>query len=250
MAGARNTVRVAAVADIHCTKTSAATMRPLFLQMAASADILLLGGDLTDYGLPEEAQALAKELNTAVKIPVIAVLGNHDYESGRQKEVQQILCDAGIRVLDGDACEVQGIGFAGIKGFMGGFGQRMLMPWGEQTIKDLVQEALEEAAKLESALARLRTPQRIALLHYAPIQATAEGEPPEILVFMGCSRLEDPLNRYPLSAVFHGHAHHGKPEGRTRSNVPVYNVGMSLLQREFPDRPPFHLQEFPVTANT
>src|SRR5207302_322213 len=118
-----------------------------------------------------------KELTATVKIPVVAVLGNHDYESGKQDEVRHIFLDAGVRLLDGDACEVQGIGIAGIKGFVGGFGRRMLSPWGEEPIKRLVHEAIEEALKLESALARLRTSQRIALLHYAPIQATCEGEP-------------------------------------------------------------------------
>jgi Icc-related predicted phosphoesterase len=151
-------------------------------------------------------------------------------------------------MLDGDACEVQGIGIAGIKGFVGGFGRRMLSPWGEEPIKRLVHEAIEEALKLESALARLRTSQRIALLHYAPIQATVEGEPLEIFPFLGCSRLEEPLNRYPVHAVFHGHAHHGRPEGRTAGNVPVYNVAMSLLGRAFPDRPPFRVEEFSVAS--
>ena len=244
MPGAKDRVRVAAVADLHCTKTSVAALQPLFARVADSADVLLLAGDLTDYGLPEEAHALAKELTATVKIPVVAVLGNHDYESGKQDEVRHIFLDAGVRLLDGDACEVQGVGIAGIKGFVGGFGRRMLSPWGEEAIKRLVHEAIEEALKLESALARLRTSQRIALLHYAPIQATVEGEPPEIFPFLGCSRLEEPLNRYPVQAVFHGHAHHGQPEGRTAGNVPVYNVAMSLLGRTFPDRPAFRLTEF------
>lgn len=236
-------VRLAAVGDIHCTKTSQGALQPLFSQISESADVLLLCGDLTDYGLPEEAHVLAKELTTAVKIPVVAVLGNHDFESGNQNEVRQILCDAGINVLDGEACEFYGVGFAGVKGFAGGFGRWALGAWGEESIKRFVHEAIEEALKLETALARLDTPQRIAVLHYSPIKATVEGEPAEIFPFLGTSRLEEPLNRYPVTAVFHGHAHGGSPEGRTSSDIPVYNVAMPLLRRYFPDHPPFRLLE-------
>src|SRR6516165_9193575 len=229
------TVRVAAVADIHCTRTSQGALQELFRLVSESADVFLLCGDLTDYGLPEEAHTLTKELAAAMKIPVVAVLGNHDYESAKQVELQRILSDAGVHVLDGDACEVRGIGFAGVKGFAGGFGRGTLEPWGEPSIKHFVHEAVDEALKLEAALARLRTSRRVALLHYAPIQTTVEGEPPEIFPFLGCSRLAEPLDRYPVNVVFHGHAHHGRPEGRTKSGVPVYNVGLALLRRSFPD---------------
>jgi len=171
------------------------------------------------------------------------VLGNHDFEAGQPDVVRQILCDAGITILDGDAVEIKGVGFAGVKGFCGGFGQRSLEPWGEQAIKMFVREALDEALKLESALARLRTPNRIALLHYSPIEATVTGEPREIFPFLGSSRLEEPLNRYKVDAVLHGHAHHGSPEGRTSAQVPVYNVSMPLLKRHFAERPPFRVLE-------
>jgi Icc-related predicted phosphoesterase len=242
---AKGTVRVAAVADIHCTKTSQEALRPLFSQIAQRADILLLGGDLVDYGLPEEAVILAKELES-LKLPVVGVLGNHEFESGKQDEVCRILSDAGAVMLDGEAYEIGGIGFAGVKGFAGGFGERALQPWGEQTIKGFVHEAIGEALKLESALAKLRTERRIALLHYAPIESTVKGEPIEIYPFLGSSRLEEPLNRYPVTFVFHGHAHHGSPEGRTKSNVPVYNVAMKLLQHVFPEHPPFRVVEIPA----
>src|SRR5262249_40894953 len=139
-------------------------------------------------------------------------------------------------------------GFAGAKGFGGGFGTHTLEPWGEPTIKHFVHEAVEEALQLESALARLRTPQRVVLLHYAPIRATVEGEPPEIFAFLGSSRLEEPINRYPVTAVFHGHAHRGSPEGKTRGGVPVYNVSLSLLQRLFPERPPARFLDVQVTG--
>jgi len=246
---AKEKVRLAAVGDIHCTRTSQGTLQPLFEQIAETADVLLLCGDLTDYGLPEEAHILTQELSTA-SIPMLAVFGNHDYESGKQDEVQQILADAGVIVLNGEACEVEGIGFAGVKGFAGGFGRGALGPWGEETMKRFVHEAVDEALKLESALARLQTEQRVVLLHYSPIKTTVQGEPPEIFPFLGSSRLEEPLNRYPVSVVFHGHAHHGSPEGRTSSNTPVYNVAMPLLKRTFPDQPPFRLVEIAITAHS
>lgn len=235
-------IRLAAIADLHCGRTHNGSLHPLITQIAERADVLLMCGDCTDYGLPDEARLLAKEM-TAAKLPVVAVLGNHEYEAGKQDEIRAILGDAGAIVLDGDACEVRGVGFAGVKGFAGGFGQRALGPWGEEAIKRFVHEAVGEALKLEAALARLRTAHRIVLLHYAPIQGTVEGEPPEIYPFLGSSRLEEPLNRYPVTAVFHGHAHRGSPEGRTRSDVPVYNVAMPLLRAVFPDQPPFRVLE-------
>jgi Icc-related predicted phosphoesterase len=240
-------IRLAAVGDLHCTKDSAGALRPLFLQAAQAADVLLLCGDLTDYGLPEEAQVLAEELAVA-RIPIVAVFGNHDFESGKQDEVCRILTEAGVRVLDGEACEIEGLGIAGAKGFAGGFGRGALGPWGETTIKNFVNEAIQEALKLESALAKLRTPQRIALLHYSPIEATVQGEPVEIFPFLGTSRLEDPLIRYPVDTVFHGHAHRGYPEGKTVNGTPVYNVARPLLQRTYPDRPAFRIVELARSA--
>jgi Icc-related predicted phosphoesterase len=222
-------------------------LQPLFAQISESADILVLAGDMTDYGLAEEARALAKEL-ASVRIPIVAVLGNHDFESNQQDQIAQIFKDAGVCMLDGDTTEILGVGFAGVKGFAGGFGRRALGPWGEQIIKNFVREAVDEALKLESALARLRNDRIVAVLHYAPIQATVEGEPPDIYAFLGCSRLEDPIARFPVSAVFHGHAHHGAPEGRTRTNVPVFNVSMSLMREVFPERP-FRLVEIGAAAS-
>jgi Icc-related predicted phosphoesterase len=236
-------VRIAAVGDIHVSKTSQGQFQPLFTQINNSADVLVLCGDFTDYGLPEEARILARELTSGVKIPVIAVLGNHDFEDGKEDEITKILQDAGVTVLDGEATEVHGIGFAGVKGFCGGFGRGALGPWGESVIKRFVQEAVDEALKLESALARLRTQRRVALLHYAPIRGTVEGEPVEIYPYLGSSRLEEPINRYRVSAVFHGHAHRGAPEAKTSTGVPVYNVSMPLLARLQPDRPPFLIVE-------
>lgn len=221
-------------------------LAPLLAQISHSAEVLAICGDLTDHGLPEEAHGLARELTASLKIPAIAVLGNHDYEAGKSQEVSDILCEAGITVLDGDACEMRGVGFAGVRGFGGGFGRYALSAWGEETVKRFVHEAIDEALKLESALIRLRTAHRVAVLHYSPIQATVEGEPPEIFPFLGSSRLEDPLLHFPVTAVFHGHAHSGRPRGQLRDGVPVYNVSLPLLRRAFPDRPPFHLLELEV----
>jgi Icc-related predicted phosphoesterase len=239
------TVRLAAVGDVHCTKNSQGLLQPIFASVAQQADVLLLCGDLCDYGTAEEAHILVREL-ASVRVPIVAVLGNHDFESGQQDAVKEILCEGGIQMLDGDAFEIKGVGFAGVKGFGGGFGPRALGPWGENAIKAFVHEAIDEALKLEAAVARLRVEQKVVLMHYSPIEATCKGEPPEIMPFLGSSRLEDPLNRYPVSMVFHGHAHHGSLEGRTQGGIPVYNVSAPLLRRHFPDRPPFRVFEIPL----
>lgn len=240
-------VRFAAVGDIHVHKDSAGTLRSFFAQASDEADALLLCGDLTDYGTAEEARVLAEELGS-VSVPIVAVLGNHDFESGTPEVVVEALTQAGVRVLDGSACEIDGVGIAGVKGFGGGFGRGSLGAWGEPAIKLFVQEALNEAMKLESALAKLRTRRRIAVLHYSPIVGTVQGEPAEIFPFLGSSRLEEPLLRYPIDAVFHGHAHRGTLQGLTINGVPVYNVAKPLLQRSRPDVPPFFLYEVPREA--
>jgi Icc-related predicted phosphoesterase len=229
-------VRVAALGDLHCRKTSAGQLSPVLAQVNALADVLLLCGDLADHGLEDEARVLAKEL-AVVRIPMIGVLGNHDYQNNTDAAVTSILVDAGVQLLDGDAVEVHGIGFAGAKGFVGGFGRGTLGPWGEAAVKALVQEALDESLKLESALSRLRTDRRVAVLHYAPIRETCTGEPMEIYPYLGCGRLEEPLHRFPVDAVFHGHAHHGAPEGKTANGIPVYNVALPLLRSLRADAP-------------
>jgi Icc-related predicted phosphoesterase len=216
----------------------------MFAQIAEAADLLLLAGDLTDHGHADEAHVLARELST-VRVPAVAVLGNHDFESDQAGEVRRIIEESGITVLDGEACEVHGVGIAGVKGFAGGFGPRALGPWGEPVMKQFVHEAVNEALKLETALARLRTPRRIALLHYSPVRQTVQGEPLEIYPFVGSSRLEEPITRYPVTIVVHGHAHRGRLEGATTNAVPVYNVSLPLLARAFPDRPPFRVVSIP-----
>ena len=243
------TLRVAAVGDLHCTKGSEGAFQSFFAKIGDRADVFVLCGDLTDYGTAEEARVLAKELS-GIKVPKLAVLGNHDFESDAPAEVVQILTDAaGITVLDGTAVEIQGVGFAGAKGFAGGFGARALQSWGETPTKAFVRAAIEETLKLESALARLRTSGRVALLHYSPIGATVDGEPAEIYPFLGSSRLEEPINRYAPSVVFHGHAHRGRPEGATSAGIPVYNVALPLLRRTYPDQPPFRVVEVQVAES-
>lgn len=237
----RSSLTIAAIGDLHCTRQSQGHLAPLLAQMSGKADVVLLCGDLTDYGTAEEARVFASEVSKAVSVPKLAVLGNHDYECGKPDEVRHILCESGIQVLDGEAVELEGVGFVGVKGFIGGFGKRMLEPWGEPSIKAVVNEAVNEALKLESALAKLRTRRKVVMLHYAPIEKTVEGEPSEIFPFLGCSRLEEPINRHEVDVVFHGHAHRGTEEGRTRQGIPVYNVAAPLLRRLRPEEPPFRL---------
>jgi Icc-related predicted phosphoesterase len=241
----RHTMRIAAVGDLHRDNNDNASFQRLFNHAAENADVLLLCGDLTDYGLPDEAKLLAAEL-IQVKIPVIAVLGNHDFESGQSDAITHILSDVGVKVLDGQGFQLGQVGFAGVKGFGGGFGTHTLEPWGETAIKSFVQEAVSESLKLELALSRLRVPWRIGILHYSPIAATVAGEPLEIYPFLGSSRLEEPLNRYHVSLAFHGHAHRGALEGKTRDGTPVYNVSYPLLRRAMPDQPPIRIIELPL----
>jgi Icc-related predicted phosphoesterase len=229
-------VRVAAVGDLHYGRTGQNPPNTWLSRIGEVADVLVLCGDLTDYGRLEEAQELAQELKASVRVPIVAVLGNHDFESDQSEQITATLRGIGVNVLDGDTCEVLGVGFAGVKGFAGGFGRGALGPWGERAVKVFVQEAVNESLKLETALARLRTPHKIAVLHYAPVVATVAGEPLEIYPYLGCSRLAEPLARYAVTAVFHGHAHNGAAEGIV-GEAPVYNVSLPLMGRLSPDLP-------------
>jgi Icc-related predicted phosphoesterase len=224
-------LRIAATADLHYGKHSRGMMNDAFAEISRSADILLLCGDLTDYGLPEEAEELTADIRAGVRIPTLAVLGNHDFESGQSELVSKVLDEAAVNVLNGEAIEIAGAGFAGIAGFGGGFGRRMLNAWGEPLIKAFVQESISHAVRLEQALAKLQTERRIAVLHYSPIRATLEGEDPEIFAFLGSSRLEEPINRFRVNAVFHGHAHNGVLDGKTATGIPVYNVSAPALRK-------------------
>src|SRR6266446_3909291 len=221
---AKRALRIAATADLHYAKHSRGKMQEAFAEVSQSADVLLLCGDLTEYGLAEEAEELAADIRSSVRIPCIGVIGNHDYESGQPDAVAKILDDTGVIMLNGEAVEIADVGFAGICGFGGGFGRRMLNAWGEPLIKEFVQESISHAIRLEQALVKLQTERRIVVLHYSPIRATLEGEDPEIYAFLGSSRLEEPINRFRSTAVFHGHAHNGILNGATATGIPVYNV--------------------------
>lgn len=234
-------VRVAAVGDIHVSEANAGSLRSTLLDINRNADILVLAGDLTNRGLPREAHLLLDELSVC-KLPTLAVLGNHDVECEQEDEVVKILCGGGLTMLDDEPHEIGSVGFAGVKGFCGGFDRHALAPWGEQMIKSFVRESLDEALKFESNLGRLRTEHKIGVLHYAPVRMTVEGEPPEIFPFLGSSRLAEPLDRFEVDLAVHGHAHNGTYEGKTPKGIPVYNVALAIMKRVNPERP-YHLIE-------
>lgn len=240
-------MRIAAVGDLHCTRDSAGSLRPLFADASDAADVIALCGDLTDHGHSDEADVLAAELSGA-SVPVVAVLGNHDHETGEAQAVADRLIHAGATMLERDSVEIDEVGFAGTKGFAGGFGMHALGAWGESPIKAFVQAAIDEELALEAGLARLRTRHKVAVLHYSPIRATVEGEPEAIHAWLGSSRLEEPIDRYDVTAVVHGHAHYGTLDGRTRGGVPVYNVARPLLQKRG-DARGFRVIEVPPAAD-
>ena len=224
---------VAAIGDLHVTEESVAPYREIFAEIARVADVLVLCGDLTNFGKSKEAEVLADDIR-ACDIPVVGVLGNHDFESGQPEEVTRILHESGMTVLDEQAVEIHGVGFAGVKGFMGGYGRGELAPFGEPIAKAFVDEAMKEARKLENALRTLRTERSVAVLHYSPVIDTLEGEPPEIFQYLGAQRLAEPIDRFDhVKAVVHGHAHHGRYEGRTPRGIPVYNVAQFVVKPLF-----------------
>ena len=221
--------KVAAMGDLHVKETTIARYRDIFKEISEKADILVLCGDLTDYGLPNEAEILSEELSH-LSIPVVGVLGNHDFQNGEHDEVKKILMK-GMFVLENEPTVIEGIGFAGVKGFAGGFDNYALGSWGEREIKEFVQEAINEALTLELQLQRLQTEKKIVALHYSPIRDTVVGEPEEIFPFLGSSRLANPINWHGATAVFHGHAHAGTYEGKTLSNIPVYNCSIEVVKK-------------------
>jgi len=230
---ANSPMRVAAIGDLHVQENDEAPYRDLFAEIANQADVLLLCGDLTNFGKETEAEILAEDIKSC-PIPVLGVLGNHDYECGCPEKVCEILSSAGMIVLDEQAHEIDGVGFAGVKGFLGGFGRGELAPFGEPIVKAFVDEAMKEARKLENALRTLRTERSVAVLHYSPVTDTLEGEPAEIFQYLGAQRLAEPIDRFEhVKAVVHGHAHHGTYEGRTPLGKPVYNVAQFVLKPLF-----------------
>lgn len=226
-------MRIAATADLHFAPANQGALREQLSRARDEADVLLLAGDLTNYGQPSEMEPLLNVL-VRLRVPTIAVLGNHDYESGKEQELMKMMTAEGIKVLDGSAYERDGVGFAGTKGFVGGFGRGVLTAFGEVEIKNFVRASIDEALKLERGMSQLRTPKRIVVLHYAPIAATVRGEDPEILAFLGTSRLAEVIDRHGADLVVHGHAHHGTLDGKTLAGVPVCNVAITLLQAQQP----------------
>jgi uncharacterized protein len=222
-------MRIAAVADLHFTPQNYDRIRDQMNRVRDDADLLVLAGDLTNYGQPQEMESLMNAL-VRLRLPIVAVLGNHDYESNCVPQLMKIMTDEGIKVLDGTAYERDGVGFAGTKGFMGGFGRGALTAFGEPEIKAFVQSGIDETLKLERALSQLRTQKRVVVIHYAPVADTVKGEPVEIYPYLGSSRLMEVIDRHGTDLVLHGHAHGGAPEGKTTAGTPVYNVAMSIVQ--------------------
>lgn len=229
-------MRIAATADLHFSSARQNALHDQLSHVRDEADVLVLAGDLTNYGEPAEMEPL---LNVVVRsrVPTVAVLGNHDYESGKHIELMRMMSSSGIKVLDGTAYERDGVGFAGTKGFVGGFGRGVLTAFGEPEIKQFVQASIDETLKLERAMAQLRTPKRVVVIHYSPIAATVQGEAAEIFPFLGTSRLAEVIDRHGADLVLHGHAHHGQLEGKTTGGSPVYNVAITLLQARQPSAP-------------
>jgi len=233
MADSDGKLRVAAIGDLHVMEDSVAPYRELFAEIGNAADVLVLCGDLTNFGKTREAEILADDIRSC-SIPVVGVLGNHDYECGQPEKVCSILHDAGMILLDEQAVEIEGVGFAGVKGFLGGYGRGELAPFGEPIVKAFVDEVLNESRKLENQLRTLRTERSVAVLHYSPIAETLQGEPEAIYQYLGSQRLCEPIDRFDhVKAVVHGHAHHGTYEGRTPMGRPVYNVAQFVLRPLF-----------------
>jgi uncharacterized protein len=221
-------VRIAAIADLHCRVDTTTLLHDLFGDIQDHADALVLAGDLTDTGLLEEARCLARQLKS-LGLPVIAVLGNHDHENGLANEIGELLNTGQICILNGTSLEIDGVGFAGTKGFVGGFGANLVQPFGENELKHFIQTTIDEASRLQAALSRLHGPNKMVILHYAPITATLEGEPEELYPFLGCSRYAEAIDCAGADLIVHGHAHHGSPFGKTPGDIPVQNVSRYVL---------------------
>jgi predicted phosphodiesterase len=228
-------MRIAALGDLHCPRGRPGDLARRLQGIEERADVLLLCGDLTDSGDPHQARALANEL-LAVRLPMVGVLGNHDYERGEVVTLRAIFDDVGVRILDGDGVAIGPLGVGGTKGFGGGFGKRRVIGFGEPATKLFVEEAQREAEKLERALRSLETPRRVALTHYSPALSTVSSEAPEIVPFLGNSELGRAAELAGADLMFHGHSHFGKPDGRTERGVPVYNCAAPMLDHLRPPR--------------
>lgn len=223
-------MRIAATADIHARVGDLGRLRIMVEGAARDADVFVIGGDLTDLGQPEQARVLIEALDGCL-IPVVATLGNHDHESGDAAGISRLFEESGVYLLDRSSVVIDGVGFSGVKGFCGGFDRNLANAFGEDLFKAWVNEGRRDADALESELRSLETERRVAVVHYAPIRATVEGEPPEIHAFLGTSHLARALDEGGATIAFHGHAHAGSFEGRTPDAVPVYNVSVPVLTK-------------------
>jgi Icc-related predicted phosphoesterase len=229
-------IRIAAVGDLHYGVGSKDILRPSLEHLPQRADLLLLAGDLTRCGGTEEIKVLAEDLRGG-QIPVVAVLGNHDYHAGREQEIGRILEAAGVHVLEGEniALEIDGVrvGIAGTKGFGGGFRGAHGSDFGEPEMKAFVGHTKMLADRLERSLDALDVDLRIALLHYSPIEATLEGERLEIYPFLGSYLLAEAIDNTGADLVLHGHAHNGTEKGRTAAGIPVRNVAQPVIRHAY-----------------
>ena len=235
-AAATATVQVAAAGDLHCRESNRAEIAAAFRRCGGEVDLFLLAGDITTHGEIAEAEILAAAV-AEVDVPVVAVLGNHDWHLGHQHEIAAVLSEGGVRVLDRTAaiCEARGIeiGVVGAKGFVGGFSPTVLPDFGEPSLRAVYAETTADVEGLERGLREVATcALRIVLLHYAPIEQTLEGEPREIHAFLGSDRLAAPIHEHAPDLVVHGHAHAGRLEGSIGA-VPVYNVSVPVIKRDF-----------------
>ena len=223
-------MRIAAIADLHCGKYPEAEIRRVLTGVSENADVLVMGGDLTNVGLVSEIKILMSVLRE-VPIPKVAVLGNHDHESNQVVNLARIMGENDVCVLDCTSCIIDGVAFVGTKGFCGGFDTMRIQPFGENAIKEFVETSINETMRLESALKEVESEKRVAILHYAPIKETLSGESPELYPFLGSSLLAEALERQGVAVAFHGHAHHGAPAGYTPRGIPVHNVCRFVQER-------------------
>jgi len=229
-------IKIAAMGDVHMQQTIQNSYKNIFEEISKEADILVLAGDLTDHGTKEEAQMLVEELKSCT-IPIVGVLGNHDFTSGHQADISKILSPGCMFLLGDEPIEIKGVGFAGTKGFGGGFGSHMLGAFGEDELKHLVYKTLNESLKLEESLTKITASKKIVVMHYSPVRETLIGESEEIFPFLGSSRLEEPIDNFNVNVVFHGHAHYGSLHGETLKGIPVYNVAIPVLKKINPEKP-------------
>jgi Icc-related predicted phosphoesterase len=231
------TIRIAAAGDVHCRESHRAEVAEAFAKLEGKVDMVLLAGDLTTCGEPAEAQVLADACRQLSGVPVIAVLGNHDWHVGKADEVTAVLEEAGVEMLERNSTihQIKGheVGIAGAKGFVGGFGAAHLPDFGEPLLRRVYRETSDDVEALGSSLREIANcPLRIVLLHYSPTDMTLVGERPEIWTFLGTDRLAAPINEHQPDLVLHGHAHAGRLEGRI-GEVPVYNVSVPVIERDF-----------------